>query len=77
MMLDRIEADELSDGLGDGRTLDVGSHAKVFKIVVDEVDGIAMGHATQLLQGHGHGHVVEVAAHALGAADGSAQQEHI
>ena len=65
---DGIEADELSDGFGDGCALDGGSHAEVFKIVVDEVDGIAVGHAAELLQGHGHGHVVEVAAHALGVA---------
>ena len=54
------------DGIGNGLALDRCRHVKVFQVVVDEVDGVAMGHATELLQSRGHRHVVEVAAHTLG-----------
>ena len=63
---DGVEAYELAYGGGYRLVLHVCADAEVLKVVVDEVDCVAVCLVAEQAQGLGHGHVVEVVAHALG-----------
>ncbi len=47
---DRVEANHLADGIGDGFSADGGCDAEVFQIVVEETDGIVLTLLVQLAQ---------------------------
>ena len=56
---DRVEADELTDGIGDAFASHVGSDTEVLEFVEDEHDAVTVGLALQILQRLAHRDPIE------------------
>ena len=63
---DRVEADDLADGIGYALLAHVSGDLEVLKIVVSKVDDIVSGDGAQIAQGIGHGSVAERVGDGLG-----------
>ena len=72
----RIEAYNLTEGIGHGLMLDAGCHAEVFQIVVHEADAVVARQFVEVAQSLRHGDVVVGACNLLPIdADAAAQTD--
>lgn len=56
---DRIEANNLHDGICDRLLLDIGGHAEVFKFIIDKGDVVISGLCLNIFQGFGKRNILK------------------